>query len=69
MEGIEGFDYVIKRPLQTKLFFGSGIERECLPLKGKALESFPRSQTPEILPNVHPTNYQSISWKMLKVTN
>ncbi|XP_058053310.1 uncharacterized protein LOC131205288 [Anopheles bellator] len=47
---MEGFEYVIQRPPQARICFGSGIERETVPLEGPALSPLMRRVQPEVLP-------------------
>ncbi|XP_062715808.1 uncharacterized protein LOC115268230 isoform X1 [Aedes albopictus] len=53
-----GFDYVIKRPPQAKICFGSTIQREAVPLKGPACSSIMRRTMPEMAgENLAPGSY------------
>ncbi|XP_053677208.1 uncharacterized protein LOC128727330 [Anopheles nili] len=44
-----GFEYVIQRPPQARICFGSGIERETVPLHGPALSALMYRRQPELL--------------------
>uniref|UniRef100_A0A182N257 Uncharacterized protein n=1 Tax=Anopheles dirus TaxID=7168 RepID=A0A182N257_9DIPT len=44
-----GFEYVIQRPPQARICFGSGIEREPVPLRGPAMSALMRRRQPELL--------------------
>ncbi|XP_058127155.1 uncharacterized protein LOC131285743 [Anopheles ziemanni] len=57
-----GFEYVIQRPPQARICFGSGIERETVPLRGPAMSSLMRRRQPKLLdnepdPGKYPTGY------------
>ncbi|XP_055598361.1 uncharacterized protein LOC129747953 [Uranotaenia lowii] len=55
---MEGFDYVIQRPPQPKLCFGSTITREAAPLEGPAQSNIMRATMPELLaPELAPGSY------------
>uniref|UniRef100_A0A182P5F1 Uncharacterized protein n=1 Tax=Anopheles epiroticus TaxID=199890 RepID=A0A182P5F1_9DIPT len=44
-----GFEYVIQRPPQARICFGSSIERETVPLRGPAVSALMRRRQPELL--------------------
>lgn len=44
---MEDFEYVVNRPEPARIFFGSTIVRDVLPLSGPAMNSFMRRITPE----------------------
>ncbi|XP_058461157.1 uncharacterized protein LOC131436450 [Malaya genurostris] len=55
---MEGFDYVIKRPQQAKVCFGSTIQRDAVPLTGPAKSSIMRRTTNELTgENLSPGTY------------
>lgn len=49
--------YVVNPKPKDPIFFGSGIERETMPLKGKCLSPFMRRMALEIWENVSPNSY------------
>ncbi|XP_055625263.1 uncharacterized protein LOC129767963 isoform X2 [Toxorhynchites rutilus septentrionalis] len=55
---MEGFDYVVKRPPQARVCFGSGIQREAVPLRGPAMSPLMRRIMPKSAgKNVAPGSY------------
>ncbi|GBP10636.1 hypothetical protein EVAR_76447_1 [Eumeta japonica] len=56
---ISDFQYVVKKKIPPRICFGSGLEREVMPLKGPQLSPFMRSQTPFYTPEVGPGTYET----------
>uniref|UniRef100_A0A182J9B5 Uncharacterized protein n=1 Tax=Anopheles atroparvus TaxID=41427 RepID=A0A182J9B5_ANOAO len=61
---MEGFEYVIQRPPQARICFGTGIERETVPLRGPAMSSLMYRKQPELLgenlaPGTHQIGYDA----------
>ncbi|XP_049288954.1 uncharacterized protein LOC125766899 isoform X1 [Anopheles funestus] len=61
---MEGFEYVIQRPPQARICFGSSIEREAVPLRGPAMSAMMHRHQPELLgenlaPGCHNIGYDS----------
>uniref|UniRef100_A0A182M3J9 Uncharacterized protein n=1 Tax=Anopheles culicifacies TaxID=139723 RepID=A0A182M3J9_9DIPT len=59
-----GFEYVIQRPPQARICFGSSIERETVPLQGPAMSALMYRRQPELLgenlaPGCHNIGYDS----------
>uniref|UniRef100_A0A182QNP5 Uncharacterized protein n=1 Tax=Anopheles farauti TaxID=69004 RepID=A0A182QNP5_9DIPT len=57
-----GFEYVIQRPPQARICFGSGIARDVVPLRGPAMSGSMRRRQPELLgenlaPGCHNISY------------
>ncbi|XP_050094889.1 uncharacterized protein LOC126577370 [Anopheles aquasalis] len=56
---MEGFEYVIQRPPQARVCFGSGVQRETVPLCGPARTPLMRRRQPEQLgENLAPGHYE-----------
>ncbi|XP_035896745.1 uncharacterized protein LOC118505281 isoform X1 [Anopheles stephensi] len=60
----ERFEYVIQRPPQARICFGSSIEREAVPLQGPAMSALMRRRQPELLgenlaPGCHNLSYDA----------
>ncbi|CAH0720455.1 unnamed protein product, partial [Brenthis ino] len=51
------FEYAVTKKKPPRICFGTGLEREVLPMKGPSLSPFMRRNAPEIKPNLGPGTY------------
>ncbi|XP_037907362.1 uncharacterized protein LOC119649329 [Hermetia illucens] len=66
---MEDFKYVLQRQAPGKICFGSGVERECLPIKGPAKTSLMRRFIPDNLVGPGPMKYDFKSTLLKKYPN
>ncbi|OWR52634.1 hypothetical protein KGM_204661 [Danaus plexippus plexippus] len=51
------FEYVVTKKKPPRICFGTGLDREVLPMKGPALSPFMRRMAHELRPNLGPGSY------------
>nr|XP_026495634.1 uncharacterized protein LOC113400323 [Vanessa tameamea] len=51
------FEYVVTKKIPPRICFGTGLDREVLPIKGPLLSPFMRRNAPEVKPNLGPGSY------------